>query len=169
MLNFLWNCIVFIFECITSYKFWGIITFLILINTINTYLSNRNLISKEEIMLDQMNYNEEVIIGHLNYIIIEALNYYNIMNIGPKNIYYINSDMQQKIVDYLIEIVPQRISPTLMYQLQLVYNKEYIGKFLGEHIYMIVMNYVLDFNTPSSQIVAYKTPGGDNNPLGVNS
>jgi hypothetical protein len=49
-------------------------------------------------------------------------------------------------VEYLVDVIPERISPALMAKLSLVYNRSYIPKFLGEHIYMIVTNYVLDFN-----------------------
>lgn len=98
--------------------------------------------------LNSIKYNEEEIIGHLDYIINEALNTYEILNITPKDIPYINSNMEQEILDYLADEVPGRISNTLYSTLSYIYSNEYIGEFIGTHIYMIVLNYVLNYNQP---------------------
>lgn len=91
-------------------------------------------------------YEEEKIIAHLDYIIQEALDYYKIMNIDTKSISYINSKIENEILDYLADTVPDRLSRLLLSKLSLIYNPEYINKFIAEHIYMVVTNFVLEFN-----------------------
>lgn len=101
---------------------------------------------KRESLIKDVEYDEEKIIKHVDFIINEALDRYVIINITPKTIYYINSKEEKKIVEYLTDTIPERISPALYSKLSLVYNTNYIPSFLGEHIYMIVTNYVLEFN-----------------------
>ena len=100
--------------------------------------------------IKESEYSEEKIIGHLDYIINETLDQYVIFNLQPKNIYYINSKIETDIVAFLSDKVPDRISSTLMQQLELIYNRDYIGEFIGSRIYMIVLNYVLDYNIKNS-------------------
>ena len=105
-----------------------------------------NTIIKRESLIKDMDYDEQKIISHVDFIINEALDRYIIINITPKAIYYINSKEERKILEYLIDTIPDRLSPALLSKLSLVYNPNYIPSFLGEHIYMIVTNYVLEFN-----------------------
>jgi len=95
-------------------------------------------------------YDEAEIVGHLDYIIKEALDEYIIFNIQPKNIYYINSEMESRIVENLTEKIPDRLSETLLYNLSIVYSESFIGELIGRRIYMIVLNYVLEFNLTNS-------------------
>ena len=43
-------------------------------------------------------------------------------------------------------------------KLSLIYNPEYINKFIAEHIYMIVTNFVLEFNTVNKLNEPSETP-----------
>lgn len=105
---------------------------------------------QSDIVIRDTKYNEEEIIKHLDYIIIEALDEYVMLNISPKNIYYITTKMENKIVEYLSEEIPKRISKTLITHLSFIYSNEYIGIFLGRHIYMLVLDYCLNFNINNS-------------------
>ena len=112
-------------------------------------LAARNSLKKEE-LIRNTDYNEDKIIAHLDFIINEALDQIILYEIKPKNIYYINTKIENSIIDKLKEMVPDRISNNLMQNLQLVYSSDYIGKYIGERIYIIVLNYVLEYNVSNS-------------------
>ena len=71
---------------------------------------------------------------------------YIILNIKPKEIYYINTKLENSIIEYLSMEIPRRLSKTLITHLSFIYNNEYIGEFIGKHIYIIVLDYVLEYN-----------------------
>lgn len=108
-------------------------------------------------------YSEDKIIAHLDYIIHEALDEYVIFNINPRNLYYINSEMETKIIDDLTNKVPERISETLMANLSKVYSYGYIGELIGRRIYMLVLNYVLDFNLKNNPDAIAQNKKNQNN------
>ena len=92
-------------------------------------------------------YKEDAIIEHLNYIVNEALNQYVLLNIIPQNLYNINTKKEQEIIEHLSQEVPKRLSSDLIRKLSLIYNESYVGTFIGQYIYMTVVNYVLEFNS----------------------
>ena len=112
---------------------------------------NRWLTYKIDTMISSMKYSEDDIVGHLDYIIQEALDDYVITNITPKNIYYIKGSIENEIVSHLQEVIPGRISKTLLVQLSIVYNDDYIAEFIGHRIYFSVVNYVLNYNMSHGQ------------------
>ena len=122
-----------------------------LLNMLYTYIINRFTLH-----FDEMQYSEEDIIKHLDYIIDEAIDEYSIIHIRPKDIPYINNKMEEQLRNYLVETIPDRMSITLRSQLLLIYNENYLGKFLGSHIYMKVVEFVLNYN-------ALKAPETKNN------
>lgn len=109
---------------------------------------------QSDVVIRDTKYSEEEIIKHLDYVITEALDEYVMLNISPKNIYYINTKLENQIVEYLSEEIPTRISKTLITHLSFIYDNEYIGTFLGKHIYMLVLNYCLNFNINNSNEVS---------------
>lgn len=94
----------------------------------------------------QINYDEDVILKHLDFVIDETVNDYFIYNIRPKNIYYINNALENEIVEYVSNAVAGKMSPTLQLELSLLYAKDYIGKAVGTRIYRKVLEYILVFN-----------------------
>lgn len=94
----------------------------------------------------QINYDEDIILKHLDFIIEETVNDYFIYNIRPKNIYYINNALENEIVEYVSNAVAGKVSPTLQLELSLLYAKDYIGKAVGTRIYSKVLEYILVFN-----------------------
>lgn len=121
-------------------------------NNIIKVIENKNRINAD-IMIRDTKYSEEEIIKHLNYIIKEALDDYVIYTLTPKNIYYINNKIENEIIVYLTEEVSNRLSVTLRTQLSFIYNEEYIGKFLGRHIYATVLDFVLQYNMDNADKV----------------
>lgn len=134
-----------------SLRWMWIIAIILIYKLGKRYLEiNAQKISLNRDELVKSEYNEAAIIGHLDYIINEALDQYVIFQLQPKNIYYINSKIETEIIEFLTDKVPDRISFKLMQQLELIYNRNFIPEFIGSRIYMIVLNYVLDYNINNS-------------------
>lgn len=144
-MNFDWNVVI---DFALSLKWLWFIVIFLSYKLLKDAISNiiRYNILNSDIAIRDTNYNEEEIIKHLDYIINEALDEYNVLILAPKQIFYINSKIEKEIIDYLSEEIPKRISKVLMTHLTFIYNDSYIGTFIGRRIYMIVLNWVLEFN-----------------------
>ena len=112
---------------------------------VTSYLKAKNGVAVDTMIRDTK-YDEEEIIKHLDYIINEALSEYVVFNINPQNVFYINSKMENEIIEHLTEEIPKRLSHTLLTQLSFIYDDDYIGTFVGRHIYMMVVDFVISFN-----------------------
>ena len=112
---------------------------------VTSYLKAKNGVAVDTMIRDTK-YDEEEIIRHLDYIINEALSEYVVFNINPQNVFYINSKMENEIIEHLTEEIPKRLSHTLLTQLSFIYDDDYIGTFVGRHIYMMVVDFVISFN-----------------------
>lgn len=91
-------------------------------------------------------YDEEETLKHLQYIVDEAIDEYVLYNITPVGVEYINSAIEQRMIDSLTTSIPERISPTLINKLGIIYNPEYVGKYIGSYIFMKVTEFVIAFN-----------------------
>ena len=100
----------------------------------------------------QYNYDEQKILNHLNELILQNISQYDIFNISNKPNSYINTETQQKMIDHLINIIPNRLSSTLRDQLSLICAESNIGEYLAENIYMTVQNFTLEYNMNNSKI-----------------
>lgn len=100
----------------------------------------------------QYNYDEQKILNHLNELILQNISQYVIFNISNKPNSYINTETQQKMIDHLINIIPNRLSSTLRDQLSLICAESNIGEYLAENIYMTVQNFTLEYNMNNSKI-----------------
>lgn len=109
----------------------------------------RHIAIESDEMLRDTKYDEKEIIAHLDYIITEAIDTYELFHIRPKNIFYINSKIEDEILATVSEQVSHRISKILMVQLAFIYSDSYIGEFIGSHIHLMVTEYVINFNTNS--------------------
>lgn len=155
-MEYVWLVLSYVF----SFKVWIILCAIMFIGALSNIARSYSSYMTEY-SAKRFDYNEDKIVAHLDYIIYELLNYYNVFHIAPLNVFYITDSMQQEIINYLVQEVPKRISPSLMHKLTLIYNPGYISTFLGEHIYMIVINYVLNFNLNEAQNKATGgTPAG---------
>ena len=86
----------------------------------------------------------------MDYIINDTLDQYVIFQLQPKNVYYINNKIEEEIINYMTDHIPDKLSNTLMQQLRLVYNEEYVAEFIASRIYMAVLNYVIEYNVNNS-------------------
>jgi len=134
-----------IFSYIFSIEVWIFIS-IFYVSLLISGCVRLKLVNDENKMIMEYDYNEEVLLAHIDFIIVEALNYYNIMNIASMQIPYISDRIQQELTDYLVNEVPSRVSPTLMKKLAMMYHPDYISKFIAERIYMTVMSFVLNYN-----------------------
>ena len=91
-------------------------------------------------------YKEEDIIKHLDYIIDESIDNYVLFNITPMQVDYISSSMEKDMISDLQEEIPEKISINLLNQLANIYNSDYIGTFLGFHIYLKITEYIVSYN-----------------------
>lgn len=126
---------------------WIVVIFLgyRIINTlINAVFNIINI--KNEIMIRDIDYDEEKILKHLNYIIEEVLTEYVVLYIKAKDPVYINTAMEDEMVAYLSEEVPKRLSKVLLTHLSYIYDKDFIGTYIGKQIYMNVVNYKTNYN-----------------------
>ena len=123
-----------VIEYILSMKWLWLVVIIMLYDLakkiINIY--TRNIALKSDVIIRDTQYKEEDIIKHLDYIIKETLDEYN--------------KIETEIINYLLEEIPKRLSKTLLTHLSFIYNSDYVGEFIGRHIYMIVLEYVLDYN-----------------------
>lgn len=135
-------------DFLLSMKWLWLIVVILCYNLLRTIVNSlaKRISIESDIAIRDTKYNEEDIIKHLDYIISEALDEYILLNIKPKNIYYINTKTENEIVKHLSEEIPKRISKTLLVHLAFIYDNSYIGQFIGKHIYMTVLNYVLNYN-----------------------
>ena len=111
-----------------------------------TIEADRNTIEADKIIRDT-EYKEEDVIAHLDYIIKEALDEYTLLYLVPKDIQYINTRLEEEILNYMKEQVPNRISKTLLTHLSFIYNSDYLGDYLAMHIYLAVVDFRLVYNT----------------------
>lgn len=86
----------------------------------------------------------------LDNIIRNALDEYKIFHLNIKDLDYITSKEEAAIIEYMQKEVPTRIPMMLLKKLEFNINSEYIGTYIGTRIYMIVLDFVLDFNTAKS-------------------
>lgn len=106
---------------------------------------------KNNIEVCKLQYNEETIIDHLDFLINETLEAYIILEVTPKQISYINSKLETEMTDHIKNEISDQLSPTLYEQLSIVYSRDYIPKLIASRIYMAVLNYTLSFNDPRTK------------------
>ena len=142
---------------IFDYRIW-----LIVICAISVILLNRRvkdfIYSYHLKVVSSIDYDEAKILTHLQYIIQQCLDYYHLFYIvaAPKEIYNINAKIQQEIIAYLTNEVPNRISPLLHNQLAMIYNESNLGKVIGEYIYMVVQDFSISFNNEMANSASQK-------------
>ena len=94
-----------VIEYILSMKWLWLVIIIMLYDLakkiINTYA--RNIALKSDVIIRDTQYKEEDIIKHLDYIIKETLDEYILLQIRPKQIFYINNKIETEIINYLLE------------------------------------------------------------------
>lgn len=87
----------------------------------------------------------------LDSLINEIIEEYVILELRPKNVFYINNNIESEMREYIVDQITERMPVLLMKKLEYVCNPNHIGELIGKRVYMSVMNYVLEFNVNSEQ------------------
>ncbi|MGN1393029.1 MAG: hypothetical protein ACI4V7_03095 [Succinivibrionaceae bacterium] len=85
----------------------------------------------------------------LDQIINNCFNEYKVMELIIKPDWYIKENEEIKINKDIAELVAQRLSPTIMDKLNIVYNENAISDIIAKKIHFIVANYVIEHNRTS--------------------
>lgn len=123
-----------------------------------TKIMNNKILMERDLEMYKINFSEQAILSHLDFIITECLDYYIAMILTPKHLYYINTSVETEMLNKLSETIPERISPTLYSQLSLIYDPEQISSVIGEKIYTKVLEYVIEFNVENENREKNKKP-----------
>ena len=73
---------------------------------------------------------------------------YQIKVLVPMQEMFISDEREKKIREDLVEIVADRLSPATLDKISLFYNVREIDKIIADKIYITVMNYRVEHNTP---------------------
>lgn len=126
----------------------GYVLILIGLFMVNKFLNKK-------IKLKEYEINTNVIIGPhtselLELVIKECFNEYYILNIGFKDVDYINADKEDEITKEIATLVYQRLSPALITQLSLYYNIDILPSIISNKVYIFILNFSLSQNTIES-------------------
>ena len=94
---------IILIDYLLSMKWLWIVVIILIYNLINKALNIfiKKISLESDIIIRDTQYKEDDIVNHLDYIIKEALDEYIILNIKPKEIYYINTKLENAIIEYL--------------------------------------------------------------------
>ena len=120
---------------------------------VHGFLKNLIEILKMRLYL-RYDYSEDKIIKHLEFIINDLIQQYTLLQIRSDNIFYIDKNTQNKMFEYVVENIYDRMSESLLMKLSLIYNKNNIGTIIGEYIYMSINDFILNYNLNSSDNIA---------------
>lgn len=126
-----------------------VISLYILIFIIRRYLSAINEIKQFKIMtdaqVDESLY--KIIDEYIDYI----FNDYLILVFELRDLDYINTEEEKKMIKDLLERIMGRMSNTIMSKMILLYNKDMIPDILAEKVTIKVTQYVLEYNKPKNK------------------
>lgn len=111
-------------------------------------LGNRYINIKDDQLILQYNYKEEDILAHLDLLINESLDQYQLLKLVPQGIDYIDSKIQEDIRNTITDEIDQKIPTILLRKLMLLYSGSSIGDIIGKHIYMAVLQFTIEYNSP---------------------
>lgn len=157
--------IMMLLEFLMDMKWVGLITIILLYKLVNRSLNILNSwveIKRADQVLTK-DYNEEAIVAHLDKMIEEELNRYEMYELEPKEIVYINSKMEDQLVEMVKAGVQERLSNILIEKLSMIYNTDYVGTYIGKYIHMKITTYVVLYNKSNSSLTdnAFSLPSGE--------
>lgn len=85
--------------------------------------------------------------GLLDKLISDCFLEYIVLNIEYKDIQYIDSELEQEISKAVAYTVLERLSPTLITKISLVYNVNNLADLVSKRVYLQVLNYSIEKNT----------------------
>lgn len=143
----------YLLNFMVSLRWIWIIVVIVVANFLKEYASilrERNSIQRDSVIKDIVI--DDNATEALDKLINEVLEEYVILNIKPKDIYYINSKMENEMIESIKNEVSNRISILLLKKISYTHNEDYIGTFIGMRIYLVITNFVVEFNVNNKSI-----------------
>ena len=90
--------------------------------------------------------NGEIILNALDNIIEDSMNTYVVLNLGFLEADYIPEKEQQKMIKETYKDVSEKLSPSFIDQLSLLFSKEYIYVEISKRVQLAIMAYIIEKN-----------------------
>lgn len=90
--------------------------------------------------------NGEIILNALDNIIEDSINTYVVLNLGFLEADYIPEKEQQKMIKETYKDVSEKLSPSFIDQLSLLFSKEYIYVEISKRVQLAIMAYIIEKN-----------------------
>lgn len=84
--------------------------------------------------------------GLLDKLISDCFLEYVVLNVEYKDIQYIDSELEKEITKAVSYMVIERLSPTLITKISLIYNVNNITDLVSKRVYLQVVNYSIEKN-----------------------
>lgn len=126
-----------------------IVSILLLILTLYVLKSMDNMNKKLKLKEYEININTgtgEEIFSTLDRIIAECFSEYTVLNIEYKETVYIDSELEKQITTDVSHKILDRLSPTLIAKISLVYNINNLSLLISERVYLHTLNYTIEKN-----------------------
>ena len=134
----------------------GISVAIYIAKAIASYLKAKAVMMKYQI---DMETDVSEIEDELEGIIVEALNYYTILNVDYRgDVVYINDAIEAQIREGVTKIVTENLTDARIARFGLIYNSAALADVIGKKVYLAVMNYRITFNSGKSTIPNETTP-----------
>ena len=134
----------------------GISVAIYIAKAIASYLKAKAVMMKYQI---DMETDVSEIEDELEGIIVEALNYYTILNVDYRgDVVYINDAIEAQIREGVTKIVTENLTDARIARFGLIYNSAALADVIGKKVYLAVMNYRITFNSGKSAIPNETTP-----------
>lgn len=128
-----------------------IVASLLLITIMMYIIKKINTMSRELVLREyEINISSDTsddVLNLLEKIIGECFVEYTVLNIEYKDIAYIDAELEKEIVKNVAYKVSERLSPTLISKISLVYNIENLSSLISERTYLHVINYSIERNS----------------------
>lgn len=132
---------------------FGIILILVLVFEIKAFKAFKDWLAYKYAELDLRQYDIDTHLNvtddiekRLDTVIESCFQEYSLMNLIYKTDWYIVEDEEIQISKDICALVSDRISPVMMKQLSLYYNKEAILDIIAKRVYFKVTNFVIEHN-----------------------
>lgn len=124
----------------------------LLLTTIILYIFKKIQNLKKQLNLKEYEINvstnvDDNTFGLLDKLVSDCFLEYIVLNIEYKDVQYIDSELEKEITKSVSYTVLERLSPTLITKLSLVYNVNNLADLVSKRVYLQVINYSIEKNT----------------------
>ena len=123
----------------------------LLLLTIILYIFKKVQNLKKQLNLREYEINVSTIVddntfGLLDKLVSDCFLEYVVLNVEYKEIQYIDSELEKEITKAVSYMVLERLSPTLITKISLVYNVNNLADLVSKRVYLQVVNYSIEKN-----------------------